>query len=56
MSTPRDLIQRLEAAAIERTGKALAAERGLNNVLPFQATMSAASLSAPPSYQVAGSL
>jgi hypothetical protein len=26
---PKDLIQRLEAADIERTGKALAAERGL---------------------------
>ena len=29
LRAPRDLFQRLEAADIERTGKALAAERGL---------------------------
>ena len=52
---PKDLIQRLEAADVERAGKALAAERGCNGGLLFPATMSPASLSARPSFPAAGS-
>jgi hypothetical protein len=51
---PRDLIQRLQAADIERAGKALAADRGMRGPL-YPATTSPASLSAPPSYPAAGS-
>jgi Protein of unknown function (DUF3363) len=53
--TPRDLIQRLEGADIERAGKALAAERGLQWRPTAPGNYIAASLSAPPNYPAAGS-
>jgi hypothetical protein len=52
---PRDLIQRLEAADIERAGKALAAERGLPWRRTVPGTHITGNSSAPLSYPAAGS-